>query len=112
MNKALLSILIFLIFSNCSAYKKSGFLGTDDQNQTQIENTKIILTKQIRFEEEFNSNLYIKISNGKLNQNSLNHQNDTGELAYEGSLEKIGNYNFSKFKDYVCFFLNTGVVVR
>ena len=100
MNKVLLSILILLILNNCSASKKVGFWNKDDKEQKQVENTKTILTKQIRLEEEFNSNLYVKISNGKLNQNSLNNQNDTGELAYEGSLQKMGKYNFSKFSDF------------
>jgi outer membrane protein assembly factor BamB len=99
-NKIVLSVLILLILNNCSASKKVGFWNKDDKDQKQIENTKTILTKQIRLEEEFNSNLYIKISNGKLNQNSLNNQNDTGELTYEGILEKIGKYNFSKFNDF------------
>jgi outer membrane protein assembly factor BamB len=99
-NKALLSILILLILNNCSTSKKAGFWNKDDKDQQKIENTKTILTKQIRLEEEFNSNLYVKISNGKPNQNSLNNQNDTGELAYEGILEKIGKYNFSKFNDF------------
>jgi len=99
-NKVLLSVLILLILNNCSASKKAGFWNKDDKNQQQIENNKTILTKQIRLEEEFNSNLYVKISNGKLNQNSLNDQNDTGELTYEGVLEKIGKYNFSKFNDF------------
>ena len=99
-NKVLLSVLILLILNNCSASKKVGFWNKDDKNQQQIENNKTILTKQIRLEEEFNSNLYVKISNGKLNQNSLNDQNDTGELTYEGVLEKIGKYNFSKFNDF------------
>ncbi|MDC1344923.1 PQQ-binding-like beta-propeller repeat protein [Candidatus Pelagibacter ubique] len=100
MNKVLLSVLILLILNNCSASKKVGFWNKDDKNQQQIDNNKTILTKQIRLEEEFNSNLYVKISNGKLNQNSLNDQNDTGELTYEGVLEKIGKYNFSKFNDF------------
>ncbi|MDA7471106.1 PQQ-binding-like beta-propeller repeat protein [Candidatus Pelagibacter ubique] len=100
MNKVLLSVLILLILNNCSASKKVGFWNKDDKNQQQIENNKTILTKQIRLEEEFNSNLYVKISNGKLNQNNLNDQNDTGELTYEGVLEKIGKYNFSKFNDF------------
>ena len=100
MNKVLLSVLILLILNNCSTSKKVGFWNKDDKNQQQIENNKTILTKQIRLEEEFNSNLYVKISNGKLNQNSLNDQNDTGELTYEGVLEKIGKYNFSKFNDF------------
>ena len=100
MNKVLLSVLILLILNNCSTSKKAGFWNKDDKDQQKIENTKTILTKQIRLEEEFNSNLYVKISNGKPNQNSLNNQNDTGELAYEGILEKIGKYNFSKFNDF------------
>ena len=100
MNKVLLSVLILLILNNCSASKKAGFWNKDDKDQQQIENTKTILTKQIRLEEEFNSNLYVKISSGKFNQNSLNDQNDTGELAYEGVLEKIGKYKFSKFNDF------------
>jgi outer membrane protein assembly factor BamB len=99
-NKVLLSVLILLILNNCSTSKKAGFWNKDDKDQQKIENTKTILTKQIRLEEEFNSNLYVKISNGKPNQNSLNNQNDTGELAYEGALEKIGKYNFSKFNDF------------
>ena len=99
MNKVLLSVLILLILNNCSTSKKAGFWN-EDKDQQKIDNTKTILTKQIRLEEEFNSNLYVKISNGKPNQNSLNNQNDTGELAYEGILEKIGKYNFSKFNDF------------
>ncbi|MDA7785609.1 PQQ-like beta-propeller repeat protein [Candidatus Pelagibacter sp.] len=100
MNKVLLSVLILLILNNCSTSKKVGFWNNDDKDQEKIENTKTILTKQIRLEEEFNSNLYVKISNRKPNQNSLNNQNDTGELFYEGILEKIGKYNFSKFNDF------------
>ena len=100
MNKVLLSVLILLILNNCSTSKKAGFWNKDNKDQQKIENTKTILTKQIKLEEEFNSNLYVKISNGKPNQNSLNNQNDTGELAYEGILEKIGKYNFSKFNDF------------
>ena len=89
MNKVLLSVLILLILNNCSASKKVGFWDKDNKDQKQIENTKTILTKQVRLEEEFNPNLYVKISTGKFNQNSLNNQNDMGELAYELSLIHI-----------------------
>ena len=54
MNKVLLSILILLILNNCSASKKVGFWNKDDKEQKQVENTKTILTKQVRLEEEFN----------------------------------------------------------
>ena len=100
MNKVLLSVLILLILNNCSTSKKLGFWNKDDKDQQKIENKKTILIKKIRLEKEFNSNLYVKISNGKPNQNSLNNRNDTGELSYDGTLEKIGKYNFSKFNDF------------
>jgi len=99
-NKVLLSVLIFLIFSNCSSVKKLTSWGKSSKKQTEIVNNKTILTKQARLEQEFNANLYIKISNEKLNQNSLNNQNDSGELAYEGALQRIGKYKFSKFNDF------------
>ena len=87
MNKVLLSVLILLILNNCSTSKKVGFWNKDDKDQQKIENKKTILIKKIRLEEEFNSNLYVKISNGKPSQNSLNNRNDTGELSYDGTLE-------------------------
>jgi len=99
-NKALLLLLTFLILNNCSASKKANFWGKGVKDRAQIEKTKTILTKEVRLEEEFNSNLYIKITTGMPNQKSLNNQNDSGELAYEGVLEKIGKYNFSKFNDF------------
>jgi outer membrane protein assembly factor BamB len=105
-NKVLLSALIFLIFSNCSANKKLGFFGKDNKKEAPIVNNKTILTKQTRLEQEFNANLYIKISSKKLNQNSLNNQNDSGELAYEGAIQRIGKYKFSKFNDFDFINLN------
>ena len=48
MNKVLLSVLILLILNNCSASKKVGFWDKDNKDQKQIENTKTILTKQVR----------------------------------------------------------------
>jgi outer membrane protein assembly factor BamB len=99
-NKILLSVLIFLIFSNCSADKKFGIWGNSNKNEKVVINNKTILTKQVRIEQEFNANLYIKISNDKLNQNSVNNQNDSGELAYKGVLQRVGKYKFSKFDDF------------
>ena len=100
MNKVLLSLLILIICNNCSTNKKLGFFGKDNKKEAPIVNNKTILTKQTRLEQEFNANLYIKISSEKLNQNSLNNQNDSGELAYEGALQRIGKYKFSKFNDF------------
>ena len=100
MNKVLLTVLIFLIFSNCSGSKKFGIWGKSNKNEKTVINNKTVLTKQARTEQEFNANLYIKISNNKLNQTSVNNQNDSGELAYKGVLQRVGKYKFSKFDDF------------
>ena len=100
MNKILLLILIPILTSNCLINQKKGFWGKEVSIVDEIENVKTILTKQVRKEEELNSSLEIKISNGKFNKNIDNNQNNIGEIFYEGNLEKIGKYKFSKFNDF------------
>ena len=100
MSKLSLLILILLFINNCSINEKKKFFGKEKSNVKEIKNVKTILTKQIKKEQEFNFSLQIKISDGKFNKNFNNNQNNIGEVSYEGGLEKIGNYKFSKFKDF------------
>ena len=100
MNKLSLLILILLFINNCSISKKQGFFGKDKPDLEKTQNIETILTKQIREEQEFNPTLEIKISDGKFNKNFNNNHNNIGELYYEGGLEKIGNYNFTKFDNF------------
>ena len=100
MNKLSLLILILLFINNCSISKKQGFFGKDKPDLEKTQNTETILTKQIREEQELNPTLEIKISDGKFNKNFNNNHNNIGELYYEGGLEKIGNYNFTKFDNF------------
>jgi outer membrane protein assembly factor BamB len=99
-NKLSLLILILLLVNNCSANKKPKFWGKDQSNIEEIKNIKTILTKQTSVEQEFNPLLEIKVSDGKINKSFNNNQNNIGELSYEGNLEKISKYNFSKFDDF------------
>ena len=100
MNKLLLLILILLLVNHCSINKKKRFWNTGKSNIDEIVNVKKILTKQAREEQELNPTLEIKISDGKFNKNFNNNQNNVGELFYDGNLEKISKYNFSKFNDF------------
>ena len=100
MNKLLLLILILLFFSNCSSNNDEVLLDKEKINVKEIKNIETILTKQLKEEIKFNSNLTIKISEGKFNKNSNNNQNNIGELLYEGNLEKIGKYKFSRFDNF------------
>ncbi|WP_415304327.1 PQQ-binding-like beta-propeller repeat protein [Candidatus Pelagibacter sp. Uisw_090] len=100
MNKLLLLLLILILINNCSINKKQQFWNKEKINIEEVKNPKKILTKQLREEREFNPALEIKVSAGKLIKNSNNNQNNIGDLSYEGGLEKIGKYNFSKFDDF------------
>ena len=100
MNKLSLLILAFLLFNNCSLNKSKGFWGKEKLKKQEIKNVKTILTKQYREEQELNPTIKIKISEGKFNKDFTNNQNDPGEIFYNGNLEKVGKYKFSKFKDF------------
>ena len=100
MSKLSLLILILLLLNNCSSNKKIHFWNKENLNIEETRDIKKILSKQVRVEKEFNPTLKIKISDGKFSNNFYNNQNNMGEQYYEGSLEKIGKYNFSKFDDF------------
>ena len=100
MNRSLFLILIFLFFSNCSSNKDEISLDGQRIDVQEIRNTKEILTKQNREEQEFNPLLELQLLGGEFNNNPINNQNNIGELSYEGNLEKISKYNFSKFDDF------------
>ena len=124
MNKLSLLILFLILANSCSINKKQGFWGTDETIINEAKVIKTILTKETREEQELNFDLEIEISEGKFNKNFNNNRNNIGELYYEGRLEKIGKYNFSKFDDfehidvepvfyneYVIFFDNKGTII-
>ncbi len=124
MNKLLLLVLTFLLTNNCSINKKQQFWGKEKSNIDEIKIVKTVLTKQTKDEQEFNPTLEIKASDGVFNKNFNNNQNNIGEISYDGGLEKIGNYKFSKFDDFeyinakpvfyndnVIFYDNKGMII-
>ena len=101
MNKVLTFILILLFLNNCSSKNDDVELVEKKTNlKTKIDSSKIFLTKQVKEEAEFNSNIKIIVSNNKFNKKFKTNNNNTGETNYEGILKKIGNYKFSKFDDF------------
>jgi outer membrane protein assembly factor BamB len=93
-NKLLLSVLFFLLANNCS------FLPKEKPKNEIKKSNKIILSKQLRIEQELNPEIEIQISQGKFNTNHQNNQNNIGELEYQGLLEKKVKFKFSKFDDF------------
>ena len=100
MSKLSLLILITLLLSGCSITRSSKLWNNDKTQVNEPENIKIVLTNEASPVEEFNSNIEIDISNGNFNKDPNNNQNNAGELNYEGILNNVGKYSFSKFNDF------------
>ena len=103
MNKIKVLFIIILFLFGCSLNPNSKFW-TEEQDLSKItKNYKIIkvFKEGNNKNNEFNKNVEIKIvSNYKNKQFHKNLDNNFGYKNFEGKLEKISNYNFSKIKDF------------
>ena len=103
MNKIKVLFIIILFLFGCSLNSNSKFW-TEEQDLSKItKNYKIIkvFKEGNNKNNEFNKNVEIKIvSNYKNKQFHKNLDNNFGYKNFEGKLEKISNYNFSKIKDF------------
>ena len=105
MNKIYYLILSFLLISGCSLDTKTG-LWTDSK-KLKPENKAIekeLFEKEKIFEKEFNTNLKIKLNkNFKKNSFINNLLNNNGIVDFNGKLEKVSKYKFSKIKQFDYF---------
>ena len=105
MNKIIfLFVLIFL--TGCSLNKNSKFWSTSETLNQETKNTNIskseeILKKSSVYEKEFNQNLKIKVE-GNFNTNKQIDYltNNHGRVNFNGKLETLSRYKFSKIKNF------------
>ena len=105
MNKILfLFVLIFL--TGCSLNKNSKFWSTsetlnEDTKNINISKSEEILKKSSVYEKEFNQNLKIKVE-GNFNTNKQIDYltNNNGRVNFNGKLETLSRYKFSKIKNF------------
>ncbi len=130
MNKNIfLFVLIFL--TGCSLNKNSKFWSSsetlnEDTNNLNTSKSEVILEKSSVYEEEFNQNLKIKVE-GNFNSNKqLDYlTNNNGRVNFNGKLETLSRYKFSKIKNFyqyepeivfhnksLIFFDNKGTVLK
>ena len=105
MNKISYLILYFLLVSGCSLDTKTGLwtetVKLKPENKT-IE--KELFEKEEVFEKEFNTGLKIKLNkNFKKNSFINNLLNNNGTVHFDGKLEKVSKYKFSKIKQFDYF---------
>ena len=96
MNKISILVILLLFLSNCSSNKnplnwKKKQIKIEDQ-----QNVKKAFKEDKVVQKEFNSDLRLDLSNIVLNNKTFDNKNNLGSQNYDGLLNKVGNYKFSK----------------
>ena len=130
MNK-LTYFLIVIILSGCSLNKNSKFWTKSEKIKNDIVSKNETLKQDIFKEEkvftqEFNQNLKIKIDEKTYSNYKIsNYTNNTGRINFDGTLQNISRYKFSKIQNFyqydpemsfngedVIFFNNKGTILK
>ena len=109
-------ILLLIFISGCSFKDTTGYWTNEKELSKSESNFKPLFENNERLLKEFNTNYKIKLDDsliGSIQYNTLD--NNDGYVKYNGNLEKISKYNFSKISDYNKFepdliFHNNGII--
>ena len=116
MNKIFV-ILIFSIFlSNCSLNENSRIWNKKEKIENENKVSKKILTEKEIISTEFNPLLKLDLSKNKQNNKIFDPLNNFGSSKYNGQLNKVNQYKFSKLENFNQFnfeplILDNGVIV-
>ncbi len=102
MNKILYIFLLFIFISNCSLDNATGIWTKSEKlnSENKIIEEKLFEDEKI-YEKEFNSQLKIRLkSNFKNNSFISNFSNNNGIVQFNGKLNKISKYKFSKISQF------------
>ena len=124
MNKLIILILALFLLNNCSS-KEGSRIWKDKKSESESKNIKKILAEEKSIVKEFNPELKLDLTKISINDQIIINKNNYGSLNYEGTLDKIGKYKFSKLdninnlnfkpiflKDGLIFFDNKGTIIK
>ena len=112
-----LIILIFSIFflNHCSFNDKSKIWNDKEKEIKNQANFKKIFSEEEKITTEFNQDLKLNLAKIKINNKITDNKNDYGAQDYNGLINKVGSYKFSKLEDvdelnFKPVFLNDGLI--
>ena len=115
MNRILFFILISFFLVSCSLNENSKIWTKKNQNTQDNKKIKVILKDKKNLQKELNPNIKFNLSNIKYKNNINDLKNNFGSSNYPGSMNKINDFKFSKFKeveqlDFKPQFLEDGLI--
>jgi len=113
-NRLLIFIISLFFLNNCSLNENSRIWKDKKDNSINPKNIKKIFSEK-KIITQFNQELKLDLANVKINNKVVDNQNNYGFQDYSGSIDKVGNYKFSKLDDvnelnFKPVFLNDGLI--
>ena len=119
-------VLFFIFITSCSLHKNSKFWTKEKIIEENQDNITEIFKNDINLIKEFNANLKISLYSKAINKSFLNNfDNNNGRIKFNGDLQNISKYKFSKIKNFhqydpkisfynndIIFFNNKGSILR
>ena len=115
MNRLLILIISLFFLNNCSLNENSRIWKDKEDKTKNTKNIKKKIFSEKKDVTQFNQELKIDLSKVKINNKIVDNKNNYGFQDYSGSINKIGNYKFSKLENinqlnFKPLFLNDGLI--
>ena len=125
MNKIIILVIALFFLNNCSFNENSRIWKEKEKKLESQKKLEKVFAETNPVLSEFNPELKIELIKIKLNNTVVENKNNYGFQNYDGSLNKIANYKFSKLenidqlnfkpiflKDGLIFFDKKGSIIR
>ena len=99
MNRIIILIIALTFLNQCSLNENSRIWKDKEKKLEAQKNIKKVFLEDKKITTEFNQELKLDLSIIKFNNKIIDDKNNYGSQNYEGLINKIGNYKFSKFED-------------
>ena len=99
MNRIIILIIALTFLNQCSLNENSRIWKDKEKKLEAQKNIKKVFLEDKKITTEFNQELKLDLSIIKFNNKITDNENNYGSQNYEGVIDKIGNYKFSKFED-------------
>ena len=114
MNRLLILIISLFFLNNCSLNENSRIWKDKENNSTNPKDIRKVFTEK-KVVSQFNQELKLDLVSAKINNKIIDNKNNYGFQDYSGSINKVGNYKFSKLEgvnelNFKPLFLSDGLI--
>ncbi len=99
MNRSVILLIALFFINNCSLNENARIWKDKDQKQSTESKLKKVFVEDKIEVQEFNQGLLLDLSLIKTNKKFIDNLNNFGSQVYNGGLDKIGSYKFSRLEE-------------